>query len=560
MQDLNATMFFKAKFTVQANDPNGYDLLWNLVSIIRQWITRKYNRNGSTVISRDIKKWTAFKFCGRFFDEENKNRVYAESACHVSSKDSQFISWACRITENQQQAEGFAPREWVTEIGYQLSEPGCADISYLVTFSDLAGFIGFCSEVPPINVPNVIKMLLKDKNIRCFIGSACISLDPIELKVGDFPQFYAFLLSPDRKVPVLYVSPRIEGGEQKMLVSPKRLAESVAGNAIVYYSTGAEFTDEMMYMGDNRYTCSGGAIRLYRPGINLQENGDQYRHRFLTAAFILEHTEGDILNIFRRALAQDVHFYEQLFRLENCRALIDADDRSKRVSHLLESKDTEVTAAMQLATEAAEGYESAKHDLQDANDQNDRLKNEIYGLESRIGSMQEQVERTETLESALSSIRKIESYPNNATAIAEYFEQVFGDHIVFTDRAYKSLKECSLKPDYLWEILYYMSTTLYDLLKQNHPQVEKEFKRLTGWDCSRGEGSMTRKDAKLMRQYEDEFNGKKIWIEAHVKSGVKESDPRFVRIHYDYVPEVADKLIIGHCGKHLDNYSTRKAK
>ena len=297
MQDLNATMFFKAKFTVKANDPNGYDLLWDLVSAIRQWITKKYNRDGSIIISSDIKKWTTFKFGGRFFDEENKNRVYAESAYHVSAKDPQVISWACRFTENQQQAEGFAPREWVTEIGYQSSEPGCADISYLVTFSDLAGFIGFCSEVPSINVPNVIKMLLNNKNIQCFIGPSCISLDPMELKVGDFPKFYTFLLSPDRRVPVLYVSPRVEDGEPKMLVSPKRLAESVAGNAVVYYSTGSEFTDEMMYMGDNRYTCSGGAVRLYRPNINLGENGDQYRHRFLTAAFILEHTEGDILII-----------------------------------------------------------------------------------------------------------------------------------------------------------------------------------------------------------------------------------------------------------------------
>lgn len=64
----------------------------------------------------------------------------------------------------------------------------------------------------------------------------------------------------------------------------------------------------------------------------------------------------------------------------------------------------------------------------------------------------------------------------------------------------------------------------------------------------------------MMRQYSDEYNGREIDIEAHIKNGNKESDPRFVRIHFAYDPAVSDKILIGHCGKHLDNYSTRKVK
>lgn len=83
---------------------------------------------------------------------------------------------------------------------------------------------------------------------------------------------------------------------------------------------------------------------------------------------------------------------------------------------------------------------------------------------------------------------------------------------------------------------------------------------MTGWDCSRGEGAMTRKDAKLMQQYEDTYNGQELDIEAHVKSGTKDSDPRSIRIYFAYDPAVAPQILIGHCGKHLDNHTTKKVK
>ena len=32
------------------------------------------------------------------------------------------------------------------------------------------------------------------------------------------------------------------------------------------------------------------------------------------------------------------------------------------------------------------------------------------------------------------------------------------------------------------------------------------------------------------------------------------------RIYFAYDPQITDRIIIGHCGKHLDNYSSRKIK
>lgn len=71
---------------------------------------------------------------------------------------------------------------------------------------------------------------------------------------------------------------------------------------------------------------------------------------------------------------------------------------------------------------------------------------------------------------------------------------------------------------------------------------------------------MTRLDRNLMRQYIDYFDGQEINIEAHIKNGNKDSDPKSVRVYFAYDPQITDRIIIGHCGKHLDNYSTRKIK
>ena len=50
MQDLNATIFFKAKFHIYATSGENDDLLWKLILDIRSWITKKLNRPGAILL------------------------------------------------------------------------------------------------------------------------------------------------------------------------------------------------------------------------------------------------------------------------------------------------------------------------------------------------------------------------------------------------------------------------------------------------------------------------------------------------------------------------------
>ena len=57
MRDLNATMFYKAKFHVTAKNSDQCDLLWKLVMNIRRWITKKLNRHDHTIVETELSQW-----------------------------------------------------------------------------------------------------------------------------------------------------------------------------------------------------------------------------------------------------------------------------------------------------------------------------------------------------------------------------------------------------------------------------------------------------------------------------------------------------------------------
>ena len=563
MHDLNATMFYKAKFHISTNGAENFDLLWKLVLDIRYWICGKLNRYGHTIVEPDVKKWTYFKTGSKLYDLEENNAFYAESSYHEDQDDSQKVSWACMIVEKPTPPPGRAPRSWTTEIGYQSTKPGSCELSYVVTYSDTPGFIGPCIDVPSLSVPKVIRNLLTDPTLHCTIGNTTLSAEAQKLFPGDYPKFEQLLLDPNRALPIVYISPKRvapDSSETRLLVSPESMAHSVAANALVYYSENIDFSSEMRYTGNSNYTCSGGAVRVYFPNADPSNPIDHHRHRYLPANEIEAQGEEFVLNIFRRALAQDVHFYDSMFRLDNCRALHAADKHRARLNEIRAQSEGDVDEALQELLNESAKREEAEQLALDYSDQLDDQRRENYSLNMRLEALNETAQRCALIEQANQSVRSVSEFPNTPQKLAQYFEALFPDRIAFTERGYRSLEDCPTKCDLLWEVFFHVATDLYDLLHANPAQAYKEFTNRTGWECSRGEGSMTRKDANLMKQYVDKYNGQEIDIEPHVKNGIKESDPRFVRLHFAYDPTITDRILIGHCGKHLDNYSTRKVK
>ena len=61
------------------------------------------------------------------------------------------------------------------------------------------------------------------------------------------------------------------------------------------------------------------------------------------------------------------------------------------------------------------------------------------------------------MEAATQGVRGIAEYPNTPQTIAKYFETVYPERIVFTERAYRSMDECTTKSEILWEAFYHIA-------------------------------------------------------------------------------------------------------
>lgn len=566
MVDLNSTLFFKGKFQIKGKSPDN-DLLWMLVQKIKMWMVPKWRRN-KELIPNETSQWTAWKYGNQITSEHGI--VHLKSLYHQRNDLMQF--WACKIIESWPSQDGCAPREWTTEIGFEQNSQDSATISIVIYYSDRPGFIGPCEKAPEGSIPKIIKLFVEDQSVDCSIENYPFDLKAKHLTPGDFPDFWKIVCDADRDIPVVYISPRgvsetTSAGEN--LIDPQKLVNLLGPNALVYYADDVDFSREMTQLcWPDDFGCYSGALRIYAPHPRTQDPNDCYRHRYISVRNLTELGE-EVYHILRRALAQDVHFYDKMFRMEDCKLLNDrvaAEKRKQEYREALEDEllgctvEKEKSLQEQLDKIDTERFQW-ELDREEYETQIRELKSDLYQSKAREDAYREEATLSNKRKEALTSVRKISKYPQTAEDVGKYFVIHFADRIDFTENGKASLKDCGTRLDILWDALYQIVTLLYDLYEDDEVKlVDQAFNQKSKLQLARGEGTMTRKDSKLMRQYTDVYHGKEIDIQAHIKTNeTNDTSNRFLRIYF-YYDSNAHKIIIGSCGKHLDNYTTQKIK
>lgn len=553
MPNLNATMFYKVKFSVSAENTET-DLLWKVIMHIKDWQVRKCDKR-HLLLTKELQDWTRLKYGGQIFSVDNSIFIKSEYFC-PDEDGSQF--WACRVIENLQPKPGYANREWVTEIGYEQKDGGSATFSCVVSYSDRAGFIGPYMDAPEPSIPNLIRNIIADKDIHVFCGSDVLTGTAKELKAGEWPDFYARITDMNRQLPYIFISPQLinrEAGKTTHLIQAAPLADKLFGNAVVFYTYDAEFSQEMRYMNDD-YACYGGAIRVYQPNVT-----DSARHRYLSAMDIETYGEDQVTSFLVRAFAQNVHFYDSFFCIEECRRKKEEYTRKKRLDALhsahqkqLEQVENEKTATFDLAAQEEEERLKAESKAEQYRQDLDEIRQENFRLRTQVEQLQMAAEENNSLRLARDARFVVTDLPKTVDDVVIYFGQMFADKIVFTDDARKSTKGCTLPPTELWKVFFALANTMRDLYMTGAGDIFACFRNKTGIEAKRGEGAATRNDKKLMKQFQTELDGELIDIEAHITYPKQRQS-----IHFGYSNKLK-KLVIGHCGEHLDNYSTRKVK
>ena len=563
MSGLNYSIFYKAKFTLKSRTPEE-DLLWNFMMCIRQWQMHKWNKNGAKIIREEPQAWTRLKNGGRLFSADGSERpVYMESEYFSPANAPEQQFWACKISEKGTKGSGYCERDWVTEIGFCQREPLTAEFQCVISYGDRADFIGRYEGIPEPTLPRLIDGMLQSQRFSCLFGAEAVKNEAVELKVGDFFAFREALICPDRKVPYIYISPRKAYGspnETELLLDPQRLARIVCGNAQVYFSRSLECTEEMNYLFRCReYSCYGGSVRIYRPGLDDGNALEAYQHRILSPAFLEEVGEEEVLRIYRRALAQNIGFYESYFGVESCREMKREEQRRQRLEEIRLEHKREMGVLENSIWEEALGEEQkrreAEQKVQELEGHLQEATSKRYALEAQVERMRSAVIKASALEQAAKARMNLDKYPQSPEEMVQYFSHMFSDRLAFSADAIRSLKGCTLSLQELWKVLFYLATVMWELFESEKcPDPYKEFYHRTGMEAKRGAGTMTRKDSRLMEQFKTVYEGRTLNMEPHITYG-KEAQS----IHFNFDSETK-RIVVGHCGEHLEVYSTRKRK
>jgi hypothetical protein len=162
--------------------------------------------------------------------------------------------------------------------------------------------------------------------------------------------------------------------------------------------------------------------------------------------------------------------------------------------------------------------------------------------------------------SKIDAISKLEELPKSLIEATGLIEAIFPEKIVFSEQAKKSAKESNFPVADAWPCLFKIATILHDLFflePDKAIDIEKEFNNNTRFELSMTEGKQTNKDPNLSKLRTIQYKGKEISIFPHVKLG--NSSGKLLRVHF-YPDRDENRIVVGHCGDHLDNYSTKSLK
>ena len=565
MLDLAARVHYKVHFDIVKRFPD-VSLFEEVIFTIYNWLHWKYKDKVTGW------NWQQFRRYGDFRTEDYI--VYAKTTSFTGKES--FYNWACKIEEyepsqpdeDEDLSIGKAPRIWTTEIGFQQVAFDRATISYVVYYTDRAGFIGIIDNCPNPTLPGFVRNLLFSKKLDCMNGTDKLLIHEIELKPGAGKPFAERVMNNDRTVPYILIVP--DEDDDHSLVFPvdaKQVARNVAGNAIVYTIDSIAVLDEITYFIDKKLHARKGQIMVYWP----KSISSDKKCRYLSASQVNTLSEDMVIGILRRVFSTDIRYSDsrEMFRIEDCDELYRQQRNTELRTRIAEIKatadqkelsNTEIKEQLKDTEELlllADEDIASKQDMIDTfKEQLEEAKQDNWKLQGRITYLDSFQEEARGVKASLDALRSFPNYPQSPSEIADFFRKVFQEKLDFTERGLRSLQTCETRADILWGCFYSIATTLRDLYKDGTPNIEQAFQTATGWNMARGEGTQTRKDNKLMNLRKDVYEGREILIEPHVRNGNRESAPDFVRIYFCY-DNVTQKIIIGHVGKHLDNFSSQ---
>lgn len=527
-----------------ANGPT--DVIFKVAS----WASNKTN---TTILARELARGV-----GRY-DAANRATLSSEATTTDNDGNREWsypFSWSMTLTHPDAEIKG---RSWTVEYGLNQWSPS-SKVQFTIVLRMEESSAAVAAPVV-VTRPTIVRELIQD----CSPGVSTPGLKVKILTAGEAAAAYLQEVERNsRRHPLLVISDLGSSNYGEV----ERIRDFLMGLADVVVIPATENTYELQNEVGRDYIAFGGAMRLIYP-LPMRAGGE----RAWSKVFLPEEVDamfgeaGGIASaVLKRMTAvtntrmQQQHITANWVRgrrialqMKALRVALQSGD------HRASSEELEqlFQLASDQAKESSETAELEKIARLEAIEERDKMQAKAAALESQLHELRQKNSATQVFSSnQLTGIKKAAATLNESRPklfdVLCFIAAIFPSELEVLEAAYESAKESdrggfSLGRDALSLLLrlgYVYATGLRS--GQTEQLAGKSFgKNELAWN----EGNELSVAGRSARTFE--YAGERIFMERHLKAGAKDSVAETLRIHFAWnAPN--RKVVIGHCGKHLN--------
>lgn len=584
---------------------------------IYQWIYQKEQQHDDSKLFQNLrgKQMQARFLSGTFnypddyagglnLDEETHLATDALMGTHPTVPD----AWALEYDEPDSRSSFL---HWHTRIGLSTTDAGTCIVNFSVTYYTLPNYYGGKIKEPRPNIPRLVRNIIALPDYQCTVGETVIERAATKLDAETFADaFVDSLLSPDRELPLILILSNWEG--EYSVGNVDLLASRLLGMANVYCADArdADLRAALfrLFPKDTpayRYSCAHGTLRIYLPGICLNDAEGSRSHRFFKWNDVASYDSVDsFTEMLNRSLSRsyikgndDVVDLEVIEKLRNRREIAASNAKISELRQRIASaakeheeklnyqeltfnqeQFDELKARLQAAEEEIETWKvydetvmKLNHKLEDDNAALKREYDELAATAGNISQYKYQIDEANaraaswekearSLQANLASLRTLPGFISDVRDELELAEKLWSTRIVVLPEAYRSAKDFkAFDLEEEWKIISAVANELWDACfdSDDGGRLEDTFYHATGISLAMTESRTTRSDPQLMKLRDRQYGSKTIRCEPHVKGNGKGGRGDKFRLHF-YVDRNNAKIVIGHCGEHLRTAGTSR--
>lgn len=406
-----------------------------------------------------------------------------------------------------------------------------------------------------------------------------VSTKPLRISEADADAFVRHVLvDVNRAYPYLVVTPTKVGNE--FLVDPSILAKRLAAQVVVVAVDSAATRAFAKAFVDLRFpaefgSCFDGAARIYQTG--LAANGN-YRDHYLWLPDRLKALADQATDRIAGEVAERV-----TWRLLPPRffALLDDWDRNEiriRTDDLLRRDATESIAISAREQQHEPVLKALREQLRATQEERELWEREVSAQQRQIDELhqllevaeQERDESKHLLHSSSAQISALKSRasgqdiavlealrralvggPRTLEEALDLVETLYPDRVTALSSARSSARESVAfqSVDKAFELMLKLAHDYWPIVQEKgDTEARKCFSDKT-FASRESETVESKRGAVKRRTFE--YNGRQVEMMKHLKIGVKDSIAETWRLYFEFDSDSC-RVVIGHCGKHLD--------